>query len=423
MDCDILRKKDSLVYMKAILIDWNAYGNEKILAVLREKGYDVILCPFSSHITGREKELALADIREFASSAHVEFIFSYHFFPEISNICQKIGLRYIAWIYDSPAFNLYSPTILNDVNRIFVFDRGVSDIFQAQGITTVFHMPLGVYYNESEQFSASQIISQSSSSTEHADNLLGTEADHCNKYLCDISFVGSMYDEPKHDLYRRFDSISPYVHGYLDAIIEAQKHIYGANILESMITPEIEAEMQKGYPTNPNSANAMTPAQIYSQFVLSRKVTSIERHEILEMLGKRGYNIINLYTPNSTLHIPGIHNCGPVEYGPKMSKVFALSRINLNITLRSILTGIPLRALDVMNAGGFLLSNYQEELCDYFIPGKEFDFYSDYDDLCAKVDYYLSHERERRDIAHAGQLKVQKDFSLSGMLDKMLKII
>ncbi|MBQ8945586.1 MAG: DUF3880 domain-containing protein [Lachnospiraceae bacterium] len=54
-------------------------------------------------------------------------------------------IRYISWIYDSPAFDLYSPTILNDVNRIFVFDRGVSDMFQAQGITTVFHMPLGVY--------------------------------------------------------------------------------------------------------------------------------------------------------------------------------------------------------------------------------------------------------------------------------------
>ena len=38
--------------------------------------------------------------------------------------------------------------------------------------------------------------------------------------------------------------------------------------------------------------------------------------------------------------------------------MFANSKVNLNITLRNIKTGIPLRALDIMGAGGFLLTNY-----------------------------------------------------------------
>ena len=151
-------------------------------------------------------------------------------------------------------------------------------------------------------------------------------------------------------------------------------------------------------------------------------MTAIERREILEILGKMGDNVIHLYTHNASLRIPGIRNLGPVEYGAKMSEIFATSKINLNVTLRSILTGIPLRALDIMNAGGFLLSNYQEELCDHFVPGEEFDFYSDYDDLCAKVDYYLSHEKERCGIARAGRQKVQRDFSLSKRLDEILEI-
>ena len=69
-----------------------------------------------------------------------------------------------------------------------------------------------------------------------------------------------------------------------------------------------------------------------------------------------------------------------------------------------------------------LTDAYQEELCDHFVPGEEFDFYSDYDDLCAKVDYYLSHEKERQDIARAGRIKVQRDFSLSKRLDEMLEM-
>lgn len=381
--------------MKAILIDWNAYGNKEVLTVLKEKGYDITSCSYDTYMPLNDKVKALSDFREAITAVHPEFVFSYHYFPEISNICQEKMVRYISWVYDSPAYDLYSPTILNDVNRIFVFDRGVSDCFHAQGITTVYHMPLGVY---------SVKISP--------------------VYQCDVSFVGSMYDEPKHDLYRKFDSISPYAHGYLDAIIQAQKHIYGVNLLETLITPEIEAQMQKAYPTDPNANNAMTPSQIYSQFVLARKVTAIERTEILEMLGKKNLNNdlnINLYTNNSELKIPGIRNHGVVEYGLKMNEVFSSSKINLNITLRSIMTGIPLRALDIMNAGGFLLSNYQEELLDYFVPGEEFDFYSDYDDLCAKVDYYLSHENERRDIALAGQKKVHREFSLSKRIDDILQ--
>ncbi len=378
--------------MKAILIDWNAYGNNELRLKLVKKGYDVILCPFNGHMSVSEKEKALSDFSEVAYTSHPAFVFSYHYFPEISNKCQELHIRYIAWIYDSPAFTLYSPTILNEVNRIFVFDRGVSDLFQSQGIKTVYHMPLGVQADQ-----------------EHVS---------VDTFQCDLSFVGSMYDEPKHDLYRKFESVSPYTHGYLDAIIEAQKHIYGANILEDLITPNIEAEMQKAYPSNPDSVNAMTPAQIYSQFVLSRKVTAIERREILEMLGNSGL-AVDLYTNNASLCIPGIRNHGPVEYGDKMSSVFASSKINLNITLRSILTGIPLRALDIMNAGGFLLSNYQEELCEYFIPGEDFDYYEDYNDLMAKVEYYLSHDRERCDMARSAQEKVRTEHTLSSRLDAM----
>ena len=97
---------------------------------------------------------------------------------------------------------------------------------------------------------------------------------------------------------------------------------------------------------------------------------------------------------------------GPVEYFNEMPQVFRCSRINLNITLRSILTGIPLRALDVMGAGGFLISNYQSEIPEYFVPGEDLVVYEDYEDLCTKVEYYLSHESERREIAINGCRKV-----------------
>lgn len=406
--------------MKVILIEWNAYGNEYMYKTMVSRGYDVLKVPYDSHLAGVDRDSQLDALTDAIVSFKPDYVFSYHYFPNISNTCKETHIPYISWIYDSPAFDIYSPTVLNSVNRIFVFDRGVYDEFRAGGIPTIHHLPLGVYISDkaysdtnSGSYSMSDMGIPHSTDTSYKDV----------QYLCDISFVGSLYTEPKHRLYDRFKDIPAYAHGYLDACIEAQKHLYGANILESMITPEIEAEMQKAYPTDPNSTNAMTPAKLYSQFVLSRQVTALERHEILDMLGQKmaseyQYNI-RLYTHDRSVDIPGIRNMGPVEYGADMYRIFASSKINLNITLRSILTGIPLRAFDIMNAGGFFLSNYQEELCEYFVPGEDFDYYEDYEDLMNKIEYYLTHEKERCEMAVSAQKKVRSEHSLNSRLDTM----
>ena len=388
---------DYIMSRRVIQIEWNAYGNADIKDTFIRRGYELAGYGFDSRLPYDKRKVMLDGLRSNIDGFHPDYVFSYHYFPEISNVCEEANVPYIAWVYDSPVFDLYSPTVLNHVNHIFVFDRGVYEDFAAGGIPTVHYMPLGVAWR-----------------------------DYDNGYKCDVSFIGSMYSEPKHRLYDKFADISPYAHGYLDAIIEAQKHLYGVNILERFITPEIEAEMQKAYPTDPNSVNAMTPAKLYSQFVLSRQVTAIERREIMELLGKHSLSNCqmqsihtHLYTHDKALYISGIVNKGPVNYGDEMYRIFATSKINLNITLRSILTGIPLRALDIMSCGGFLLSNYQEELCEYFVPGEDFDYYEDYEDLLNKVDYYLTHEKERRDIARSAHNKIRNEHSLDLRLDAM----
>ena len=111
-----------------------------------------------------------------------------------------------------------------------------------------------------------------------------------------------------------------------------------------------------------------------------------------------------------------------VVFYKEMPEVFHSARINLNISLRSILTGIPLRALDIMASGGFLLSNYQVELDNGFLAGREYDYYSDYEDLCAKIEYYLSHPSERKDIAAAGWEKIQHEYSLRSRTEEMLNM-
>ena len=103
-----------------------------------------------------------------------------------------------------------------------------------------------------------------------------------------------------------------------------------------------------------------------------------------------------------------------------MPYIFKQSKINLNITRRGIKSGVPLRAIDIMGCGGFLISNYQADFLDYFVPGGDFVCYESKEDLIQKVDYYLSHEKERQAIAKSGHEKVAAGHTYRHRVRQML---
>ena len=120
---------------------------------------------------------------------------------------------------------------------------------------------------------------------------------------------------------------------------------------------------------------------------------------------------LRLYTLNRDFSAPGIENMGSVDYDHEMPYVFHHSKINLNITLKSIKSGIPLRAIDIMSAGGFLLTNFQADFLDYL------------NDLYEKIAYYLSHEEERRQIAQNGRKKVREFHSFEQRFREIFAIV
>ena len=103
-----------------------------------------------------------------------------------------------------------------------------------------------------------------------------------------------------------------------------------------------------------------------------------------------------------------------------MYKIFASSKINLNITLRSIESGIPQRVIDIMTAGGFVLTNYQEEVSELFDEDKEIVTFSCLDEYRDKAHYYIAHEEERAAIAAAGLKKVREEYNITKLVEKML---
>ena len=76
-----------------------------------------------------------------------------------------------------------------------------------------------------------------------------------------------------------------------------------------------------------------------------------------------------------------------------------------------------------MGSGGFLLTNYQEEFEEHFTAGEDYDYYGSNEELLEKVEYYLSHEKERAEIAHNGYEKVKQYHTYRKRLEEMMEIV
>ncbi len=387
--------------MHILFIDWPCFGKSDAVLAFEQMGYQLKMFFHKDYQERISPDFNQA-FDEAVKTNKFKFCFSFNYYPVVAEGCKRNEIPYIALVYDSPYVPLYSYTMIYPTNHVFLFDKQEYLKLRNMGIPTVYYSPLPV--------NASAI------------DLLAKNRFDRRKCTCDISFVGALYNEA-HNFYDRLAGVNDYTRGYLDAVIEAQLKIYGYNFLEEILTQDIIQELLRVSPYSNDKYGVETPAYIYANYYLGRKITSLERIRLLTAIGERFPEKLKLFTLNRQLHIPHVQNMGTADYFNEMPHVFANSKINLNKTLKSIQYGIPLRAMDIMGAGGFLLTNFQADFLDYFIPGEDFVYYNDSDDLLNKIEYYLSHEKERQEIAQNGHQKVKENHSFQKCFENMLETL
>lgn len=329
------------------------------------------------------------------------FVFSINFFPSVSDVCNIWGIPYLCLIVDSPVLELFSTSLANPCNKIFLFDRQLYNDFHHINPDGIFHIPLATNVRDN-----------------YATATMASAADR-TRFSSDISFIGSLYSEKC--LYNQI-TLPEKMRGYVDGLIEAQLLVYGYNFIEECVTPELIEAFCKVRPeliNFPDSMKVDTKAVI-AQHIISVKVAEQERLRYLKALSEH-FNV-DLYTGSDTYSMPLIHNRGFAKTNTEMPIIFHQSKINLNLTAKSIRSGLSLRIFDVLGCEGFLITNYQAELPEHFNIGEDLEAYTSLDDLIGKCEYYLSHDKERREIAHNGFEKVKKYHTYDIRLTQMLEI-
>ena len=329
------------------------------------------------------------------------FIFSINFFPSVSDVCNIWGIPYLCLIVDSPVLELFSTSLANPCNKVFLFDRQLYNDFHHINPDGIFHIPLATNVRDN-----------------YATATMASAADRA-RFSSDISFIGSLYSEKC--LYNKI-TLPEEMRGYVDGLIEAQLLVYGYNFIEECVTPELIEAFCKVRPeliNFPDSMKVDTKAVI-AQHIISVKVAEQERLRYLKVLSEH-FNV-DLYTGSDTYSMPLIHNRGFAKTNTEMPIIFHQSKINLNLTAKSIRSGLSLRIFDVLGCEGFLITNYQAELPEHFNIGEDLEAYTSLDDLMGKCEYYLSHDKDRQEIAHNGFEKVKEYHTYDIRLTQMLEI-
>ena len=376
--------------MKLLFFQWHSFMNKGITRALEQLGipFDVFFYQFQDW----EEDAAFCEKfdKELQKGVY-ERVLSVNFSPLISDLCERHGIPYVSWVYDAPLHIRDQRPLKNTCNTIWFFDRMQAEDYKQQGILAK-HLPLAV---DPLSFAA-----DASEREQH-------------KYCVQVSLVGNLYQTE----YAYYSApLNDYQRGYMEGIIQAQSKLYGGYIIPEMLTDELMEDLNVSYRRASGRRFEMGKREL--EFMLACETTGRERYLALALLS--GHFQVAYYSGKEDERLKKASYRGYADYYSQMPLIFKNSSVNLNISLKAIRTGIPLRVLDVMGCGGFLMTNYQEEIAEHFEDGTDLAVYDGIEDLYAKTAFYLNHEDARRRIAERGLQKVLREFRFEDRIKMML---
>lgn len=115
---------------------------------------------------------------------------------------------------------------------------------------------------------------------------------------------------------------------------------------------------------------------------------------------------------------------GKAENGETLSKIYQASKIVIG---NNIMTTSAARAWESMLSGSFYMSNYipeEDDVTDIrkiIKVNEELVMYYDKQDLLDKIQYYLTHEKERQKMIEIGRKKALEKMTFDSLMKKMMK--
>ena len=385
--------------MIKILYVYGSATSTNFVEALRKLGYEVMEYSDTQDTSNMDED-EINKVVDYIKENEITHMMSIHLIYNIAVAAYWAGIKYMPVIWDAPYLKPY--TVMGTLDNIWysVFDKIDAERMRKGGCPHVLYQPLSV----------------------HKDNMIKWEKKSLSKvrYVNEITFIANLYE--KNDYDRCLDRIPENMQDYFRSIMEdaafkwdGVNRIYGQTSQEiidyiNLVSPDFKFEQPYD----------IEDVRYFEIAYLIRKLANIERICVLNLLAEE--HDVFLYT-NSEVDqsvLPNVHIELPVPAGEATSIIFRGSKINLNISLKGIEGGTPQRIMDIMGAGGFVLTNYCEETAEIFEEDKEIVMFRNPEELLEKVDYYLTHDKEREQIARAGHEKVMNCYTYEKKAKQLL---
>jgi len=246
--------------------------------------------------------------------------------------------------------------------------------------------------------------------------------DNKGKYRYDVSFVGHLL--PESIFLNSIDPDNLLVERVLAAYQKRREH------LDYRIEEDAVSFADLSVPSRRPIIDWLTAKQIYraringtSLYLRGNIISSIADNFDVDVIGGDP-SYLNNKTGTRQLEHARVNIHTPNKNHKDTDRIYAESRININITSIQFDSAIVNRVLDVGAAGGFLLTDWKDGLRE-ITPVYELISYRTIDELKNKIDYYLTHDAERLEIAaqlhHDVKQKRTYDLATRSILDAVTK--
>jgi len=385
---------------------WNSIGNDSNIKAFEDFGFDCRTIAMPFNVMTYSEEL-VDQINVHMDKHDFDFAYSLNVNPAVAEACYIHDTPYIAWCYDSPSYTGTHWFLKYPTTHVFAFDSSDVENYKKGGVEQAYYLPLAT-------------------NLDSFDKVL-PEGDDFTKYSADISFIGSLYDTP---LPEAMSYLNDYQKGYINALLDNQMDVYGHSFFPEVLSPKLCEWLDvEGFnrlinwdkdrrDEVPDDIKATNPGRL--SLMLNKQVTNKERLLLLNLLA--AHHEVKLYSYKENPALKGVKFCGTADYYTVAPKIFRLSKLNLNATLRSIQNGIPLRCIDIMGCHGALLTNYQKDFDDHFKDGENIIFYTSAEEALEKANFYLAHDTERCRIADNGYETIRKHYDYPVKIREMFEM-
>lgn len=382
-----------------ILYVYGLSTEKNIVQTLRKLQCDVMEYPEVQDTSNMDEEKINALVA-YVKEHGITHLMSIHLIYNVAVAAYWAGIKYISVIWDAPYLKAY--TVMGTLDNIWysAFDKLDAERMRQGGCPHVMYQPLSV----------------------NRENILAWKKRFLAKrrYIHDVSLIANLYEDNAYD--RCLDLLPENMQAYFRSIFEEAAFKWdGVNRVYGKTGQEILEYMKLVSPTlKINNPYNVEDVRYFEAMYLIRKLANIERVCVLNLLAEDHDVYLYTYSEVDETLMPKVHRRPPVQVGEATSFIYAGTKINLNIALKGIEGGTTQRIMDIMGAGGFVLTNYCEETAELFEEDKEIVMFRTPEELIQKVDYYLEHEEEREQIARAGHERAMNDYTYEKKIKKLL---